>query len=293
MNKSLQEQLIEKMHLQSADYAAASSSRSKAVKSIYSTDDIERLVSRIQRSEDHLDSLLFVKAVFKSTPNKAFFEAYPLIRELSRCAALASRGMDSGKQNISRIARTDFESTFDFLIDNSLIDRRVFNDTLVGDLSPDKGKSTRGHDLRSRFLGTAKSLFLFRSDRIDPPVLEVRDLHLVSKWLPKTETYRDLVHKITNMRTAREIELVMNDRKYSRDPHFGRLLSARIAEKAAITFYSRMGYDVNDISIHQLDNGCREWKNYDLIVDTAYVDVKNVRPSLNVDSRFIPGNVLM
>ena len=70
---------------------------------------------------------------------------------------------------------------------------------------------------------------------------------------------------------------------------YGRLLSARSAEKVSANFYRNYGKEVKDISITQIgDNPDSDWKSYDLDVDdgSEYVDVKNARKSQNSENRY-------
>ena len=57
-----------------------------------------------------------------------------------------------------------------------------------------------------------------------------------------------------------------------------RLMSARQAELVAGEYYRALGYEVDDISITQIDDeNDGSWKDYDLLVDGRSVDVKNAR----------------
>lgn len=66
-----------------------------------------------------------------------------------------------------------------------------------------------------------------------------------------------------------------------RDQTLAKMLSARIAEKAAANFYRSIGFRVQDISITQLDAQSSDWKYYDLLVEndreSLPIDVKNAR----------------
>ncbi len=64
-----------------------------------------------------------------------------------------------------------------------------------------------------------------------------------------------------------------------------RLLSARIAEHAAESYYCSLGHKVEDVSITQIRKVDSRWKDFDLLVDDKPVDVKNARRSFsNPDS---------
>lgn len=60
-----------------------------------------------------------------------------------------------------------------------------------------------------------------------------------------------------------------------------RLISARLAEKAACIFFTSLGFNVEDISIKQLSDEDGRWRDYDLKVNDMPVDVKNARASFS------------
>ena len=61
-----------------------------------------------------------------------------------------------------------------------------------------------------------------------------------------------------------------------------RMLSARAAETAAMTFYRDRGCDVEDVAIGQISQKGQEWRTYDLLIDgTVAIDVKNSRRTRN------------
>ena len=82
---------------------------------------------------------------------------------------------------------------------------------------------------------------------------------------------------------AADQRLVSNwrrDPKRKPDDEKDRLESARRAEKASLAYYSRLGYQVEDVSIQQLREGALEdWKTHDIRADDRPLDVKNVRCS--------------
>lgn len=70
------------------------------------------------------------------------------------------------------------------------------------------------------------------------------------------------------------------------DHTMARMLSARTAEKIAEKFYRALGFEINDVSIKQLDkesiNLSNDWKSYDLLLNNKIsIDVKNARTPLN------------
>jgi hypothetical protein len=76
--------------------------------------------------------------------------------------------------------------------------------------------------------------------------------------------------------------------KNREDYEMARVLSARVAERVAFQFYKSLEYPVVDISITQLNSGSQDWKTHDLLVDSQHpVDVKNARPPVSVERRFV------
>ena len=105
--------------------------------------------------------------------------------------------------------------------------------------------------------------------------LDESDVQLVGMWCRPMQKNLD--------------EQSIIDGKSDQKWHYGRLLSARSAEKIAIKFYRNYGKDVRDISITQIgENHHSDWKSYDLDIDegSAYVDVKNARKSQNSEDRY-------
>ena len=75
------------------------------------------------------------------------------------------------------------------------------------------------------------------------------------------------------------------DLRNNTNPDWERMLSARVAEKAALEYYSSRGRLVDDISITQLDPGNDGmYKKGDLRVDLQLIDVKNARVARNRDA---------
>ena len=65
-----------------------------------------------------------------------------------------------------------------------------------------------------------------------------------------------------------------------------RLLSARIAEKAATRFYRGLNATVTDESIMQISGGATNWLDFDLSADSKKVDVKNARRSFTSSDNY-------
>lgn len=60
------------------------------------------------------------------------------------------------------------------------------------------------------------------------------------------------------------------------------MMSARGAEKLVIRYYQKIGYQVEDISIHQVTNQSREWIQGDIRINgNTLLDVKNARTDVN------------
>jgi hypothetical protein len=66
---------------------------------------------------------------------------------------------------------------------------------------------------------------------------------------------------------------------------FEKMISARGAEKLVMQFYKKLGYEIEDISIHQVTQQSQDWKKGDIKLNsTELIDVKNSRKSYNSDS---------
>ena len=87
------------------------------------------------------------------------------------------------------------------------------------------------------------------------------------------------------MRGNFDVQSVIENR--DKNWELGRLLSARSAEKVAISFYRNYDKEVKDISITQTDvKVSSEWRLYDLDVDGLPVDVKNSREAQKSKNRY-------
>ena len=117
---------------------------------------------------------------------------------------------------------------------------------------------------------------------IPHPKLDRQDILLALLW---KNGKREAINKLKF-----GLDLEKLNETHFKDHEFVRLISARAAEKAAITFYERFGFQVNDISISQLEgsNSVNEWKFYDLDVQGYYhIDVKNSRRSKSSPDRYV------
>jgi hypothetical protein len=66
------------------------------------------------------------------------------------------------------------------------------------------------------------------------------------------------------------------------------LLSARLAEKVALLYYTREKFSSKDISISQIQPFPGEWQNHDLLLEGKIaIDVKNARTSVHNQTRFL------
>ncbi|BAY49595.1 hypothetical protein SAMD00079811_72240 [Scytonema sp. HK-05] len=93
------------------------------------------------------------------------------------------------------------------------------------------------------------------------PQLDIKDKQLAQKWI-SLEDKND-----TNT--------------------LARMLSARAAEKFAITVYQFFNYQVEDVSLQQIFSNNRDWRNYDLLLNNSIsVDVKNSRTSVSKKNRY-------
>lgn len=122
---------------------------------------------------------------------------------------------------------------------------------------------------REEFLRYSEDLFKQHINcSLDQPLLDDQDIRLAIKWwdqdLPQIPSRESLIK-----------DFGRKDKN-----NLARLLSARLAEKAAIEFYRAYGFQVEDVSIQQVTNSkCPNWMDYDLNVDGDSVDVKNSRKS--------------
>lgn len=65
------------------------------------------------------------------------------------------------------------------------------------------------------------------------------------------------------------------------------LLSARSAELVMKNYYKKLGFNVEDVSLQQIDPVSDDWKFFDLKVGDRYIDVKNARESFNGQGHFV------
>ncbi len=67
------------------------------------------------------------------------------------------------------------------------------------------------------------------------------------------------------------------------DLHYekAKMLSARGAELVVAEYFSGLGKSVLDIAVHQVTGESDHWKSHDLLIDSAPVDVKNARSTIN------------
>lgn len=81
--------------------------------------------------------------------------------------------------------------------------------------------------------------------------------------------FDDIDYQIINLWSNNETESSFN---------WVRMVSARGAEKLAIEFYRSLGYEVEDISSHQITNKSKNWLKGDILIDNEKIlDVKNAR----------------
>lgn len=65
-----------------------------------------------------------------------------------------------------------------------------------------------------------------------------------------------------------------------------KMLSARMAEKAAALFFHNLGFPVKDIAIQQIDGG-DDWRTHDLRVRGKAIDVKNARKPYHGNTSYV------
>jgi hypothetical protein len=99
---------------------------------------------------------------------------------------------------------------------------------------------------------------------ITPPVPTDEDWRLIGRWLGK----KSIPEESSENR---------------------RMLSARLAEKAVLSFFQAQGCTVRDVSITQLSEltSQREWRDYDLDIDGVPLDVKNATRSRRNPDRYV------
>lgn len=113
------------------------------------------------------------------------------------------------------------------------------------------------------------------SNKVNLIDLSSNDLRLVQQWMGNK--YSDL-----KKLTPQIFRDFLSDKKYSKDFEIGRLLSARMAEKAVIHYFSINGFNCSDISLKQVtERKNRDWKTHDISINGRNYDVKNSRRSMN------------
>lgn len=106
-----------------------------------------------------------------------------------------------------------------------------------------------------------------RETCIQAPVVDGSDCALTLHWANRSVPDEDLSPQI-----------VASVLGFYEGP---RLISARVAELAAIEYYEKLGSDVVDVSIRQLAGENEFWKDFDLFVDQRPIDIKNARRSFS------------
>jgi hypothetical protein len=78
----------------------------------------------------------------------------------------------------------------------------------------------------------------------------------------------------------------------SLDAVMAQMLSARGAEKFAASFYAQLGFKVQDVAIHQIDEISKDWLTHDIALSGGRsVDVKNSRVPPNGQSSYVEHTV--
>ena len=110
----------------------------------------------------------------------------------------------------------------------------------------------------------------------EPIAVAIDDLHLCMAWSGKQ------IHSGANIEESFN-HLVSLIGSYDAC----RLLSARLAEKTASTYYEALGKSVTDVSILQLAGQDQRWRDFDLLVDGRPIDVKNARESFSSPDTYV------
>ena len=144
------------------------------------------------------------------------------------------------------------------------------------------GRRTRLDGLRDRNRASVLANLKHRRSQLD--ALERR---ILEAWRAMPGRFVDRLHDATpDVRfhcelDADDLRLVSCWRRsasITKDEETKRLESARLGEKAAISYYRVLGQQVEDASIQQLqEEGPRDWETHDLRVNNKPLDVKNSR----------------
>ena len=115
-------------------------------------------------------------------------------------------------------------------------------------------------------------------------------LDIISSFQDSSYPYqRDISHNRRELHNLNDKEKQLI-RKWDSNVNFNQfkaeqMTSARGAEKLVIQFYEKLGYQVEDISIHQVTQESQEWIKGDIRLNsTELLDVKNSRKSNNSNS---------
>ena len=89
----------------------------------------------------------------------------------------------------------------------------------------------------------------------------------------------------------RELAALWADKSAS-EGTLARMLSARAAEIAAMTFYRERGCEAEDVAIGQISRNGQDWRTHDLLIDgTVAIDVKNSRRPMNSKKFYVEHTV--
>jgi cold shock CspA family protein len=165
-----------------------------------------------------------------------------------------------------------------------------YNQEAISALQKQRADSTTDSSFWARFppRGPKDAFFQYAPDRVKTNVCRnhyaafLRRLDDLFDPLEDAQTRLDAV-ATCNALTEEDRELAEAWAKdKSKESTLARMLSARAAEKAAISFYRGQGCVVEDVAIHQLSPGLRDWITHDLRIDrTVAIDVKNSRRPRN------------
>ncbi len=197
-------------------------------------------------------------------------------RELQLCVRDLSRKGTQQKANVWRRVQADLETKLARLRVGAVDGAPVPKPTL--DVPPMPTAAREALDLMLAIDRIAGELSEEATSPQQAPVsmIGLLDAELCLRW-------SDVAIRASNSRDE-EIWIQLKElERYRR----GQLLSARVAELVACAYYRRLGFEVEDVSVQQLDGASEEWKLFDLRVGAHCIDVKNARESLNGLGHFV------
>lgn len=197
-----------------------------------------------------------VVSLRSSIPQKAMFEVLLEARNRNTRSSKFKRVLNLAQQKVKGITLEDLDEEADRR-SHKLLKSRPGQIKGLHKTQAEKSKSTIRSSLTRLFSSRQKMSSTIAVGPLEPTE---SDIQLASLWAGDAVS------------TAEAHEDFSSDS--------AKMLSARLAEKAASEVYSRLGYTVDDIAIQQLefrDGGPATWKSHDLEIDGQPIDVKNSR----------------